>query len=116
MNRIKKGDTVRVIAGKEKGREGKILGFSNNGERVLVEGLNIVKRHTKPTTASPQGGIVEKEAGIHVSNVRPLTPSGDPFTLLVLSVPMVLFYELAILLGLLRQRRRRRAGVDDGQG
>ena len=51
MNRIKKGDTVRVIAGKEKGREGKILGFSNNGERVLVEGLNIVKRHTKPTTA-----------------------------------------------------------------
>ena len=78
MNRIKKGDTVRVIAGKEKGREGKILGFSNNGERVLVEGLNIVKRHTKPTTASPQGGIVEKEAGIHVSNVMPLTPGGDP--------------------------------------
>ena len=78
MNRIKKGDNVRVIAGKDKGREGKILGFSNNGERVLVEGLNIVKRHTKPTTASPQGGIVEKEAGIHVSNVMPLTPSGEP--------------------------------------
>jgi large subunit ribosomal protein L24 len=78
MNRIKKGDTVRVIAGKEKGREGKILGFSNKGDRVLVEGLNIVKRHSKPTNTNPQGGIVEKEAGIHVSNVMPLTPGGEP--------------------------------------
>jgi large subunit ribosomal protein L24 len=78
MNRIKKGDTVRVIAGKEKGREGKILGFSNKGDRVLVEGLNIVKRHSKPTNTNPKGGIVEKEAGIHVSNVMPLTPGGEP--------------------------------------
>ena len=77
MNRIKKGDNVRVIAGKEKGREGTILGFSHNGDRVLVEGLNIVKRHTRPTSTNPQGGIVEKEAGIHVSNVMPLTPSGE---------------------------------------
>ena len=76
MKRIKKGDNVRVIAGKEKGREGKILGFSNSGERVLVEGLNIVKRHSRPTSTNPQGGIVEKEAGIHVSNVMPLTPGG----------------------------------------
>jgi large subunit ribosomal protein L24 len=78
MNRIKKGDSVRVIAGKEKGREGKILGFSNKGDRVLIEGLNIVKRHSKPTNTNPQGGIVEKEAGIHVSNVMPLTPGGEP--------------------------------------
>ena len=78
MNRIKKGDTVRVIAGKEKGREGKILGFSNKGDRVLIEGLNIVKRHSKPTNTNPQGGIVEKEAGIHVSNVMPMTPGGEP--------------------------------------
>ena len=78
MNRLKKGDSVRVIAGKEKGNEGTILGFTHGGERVLVEGLNMVKRHSKPTQKSPQGGIVEKEAGIHCSNVMPLTPSGLP--------------------------------------
>ena len=64
MNRLKKGDTVRVIAGKEKGNEGTILGFTHDGQRVLVEGLNMVKRHSKPTQSNPQGGIVEKEAGI----------------------------------------------------
>ena len=78
MNRLKKGDQVRVIAGKERGREGTILGFSHDGDRVLVEGLNIAKRHTKATQSNPQGGIVEKEAGIHVSNVMPLTDDGRP--------------------------------------
>ncbi len=78
MQRIRKGDKVRVIAGKEKGKEGKVTGFTNDGERVLVEGLNIVKRHTRPTQANQAGGIIEKEAGIHVSNVMPLTPSGVP--------------------------------------
>lgn len=78
MNRLKKGDTVKVIAGKEKGSEGKILGFSHKGQRVLVEGLNIVKRHTRPTQNNPQGGIVQKEAGIHVSNVMPMTSAGRP--------------------------------------
>ena len=78
MNRLKKGDQVRVIAGKERGREGTILGFSHEGKRVLVEGLNIAKRHTKGTQSNPQGGIVEKEAGIHVSNVMPLTADGRP--------------------------------------
>jgi large subunit ribosomal protein L24 len=78
MKRLKKGDTVKVIAGKEKGNEGKILGFSHKGARVLVEGLNIVKRHTRPTQTNPQGGIVQKEAGIHVSNVMPMTSSGRP--------------------------------------
>ena len=78
MNRLKKGDQVRVIAGKERGREGTILGFSHDGDRVLVEGLNIAKRHTKATQSNPQGGIVEKEAGIHVSNVMPLTADVRP--------------------------------------
>ena len=76
MNRLRKGDSVKVISGKERGKEGKILGFTHDGDRVLVEGLNIVKRHSRPTQANPQGGIVEKEAGIHVSNVMPLTESG----------------------------------------
>jgi len=78
MNRIKKGDVVRVIAGKEKGKEGKVLGFSHNGERALVEKLNMVKRHTRPTQTNQAGGIIEKEAGIHLSNLMPLTPSGKP--------------------------------------
>ena len=78
MKRIKKGDQVRVTAGKEAGREGKVIGFTHGGDRVLVEGLNIVKRHTRPTTTNQVGGIVEQEAGIHISNVMPLTPSGKP--------------------------------------
>ncbi len=78
MNRIRKGDTVRVIAGKERGKEGKVIGFTHDGQRVLVEKLNIVKRHTRPTQTNQMGGIVEKEAGIHISNVMPLTPSGQP--------------------------------------
>ena len=76
MNRLRKGDSVKVISGKERGKEGKILGFSHDGGRVLVEGLNIVKRHSRPTGANPQGGIIEKEAGIHASNVMLLTESG----------------------------------------
>ncbi|MGM0574949.1 MAG: 50S ribosomal protein L24 [Myxococcota bacterium] len=78
MERIRKGDKVRVVAGKERGKEGTVLGFTHGGDRVLVEGLNIVKRHTRPTQTNPQGGIIEKEAGIHASNVMPLTPSGRP--------------------------------------
>ena len=76
MQRIRKGDSVRVMKGKDRGKEGSVLGFTSKGDRVRVEGLNLVKRHTKPTQTSPQGGIIEKEAGIHVSNVMPLTPEG----------------------------------------
>jgi large subunit ribosomal protein L24 len=76
MQRIKKGDTVTVIAGRERGKEGKVLGFSHKGDRALVEGLNIIKRHTRPTQTNPSGGIVEKEAGIHLSNLMPTTASG----------------------------------------
>ena len=78
MKRIKKGDMVRVMAGKERGKEGKVIGFVNKGERVLVEKLNMVKRHTRPSQSNQMGGIVEKEAGIHLSNLMPLTPSGRP--------------------------------------
>jgi len=65
---VRKGDTVIVIAGSHKGKRGKVLRIL--GERVVVEKVALVKRHTKPTQANPQGGIVEKEGSIHVSNVQ----------------------------------------------
>jgi len=67
--RIKKGDTVQVISGNERGKTGKVLMVSPESNRVIVEGVNFVKRHTKPSQQNPQGGIVEKEAPIHISNV-----------------------------------------------
>jgi large subunit ribosomal protein L24 len=67
--RIKKDDTVIVIAGKDKGRSGKVLKVLTTEERVIVEGVNMVKRHTKPDMAHPQGGVVSKEASLHLSNV-----------------------------------------------
>lgn len=71
---IKKGDTVVVISGKDKGKQGTVIATEPKKERVFVEGVNIVKRHTKPSQANPQGGIVTKEAGIHVSNVMIVDP------------------------------------------
>ena len=65
--KIKKGDTVRVIAGKDKGKEGKVVSASNG--KVLVEGVNTVTKHTKASQANPQGGILHKEAPIDASNV-----------------------------------------------
>src|SRR5689334_19257064 len=70
--KMKKGDLVAVIAGKDKGRQGKILLVKES--RVIVEGVNKVKRHTKPSQKSPQGGITEKEAAIHISNVLLVDP------------------------------------------
>jgi large subunit ribosomal protein L24 len=67
--RIKKDDTVIVIAGKDKGRSGKVIKVLPNEERVVVEGVNMVKRHTAPNMANPQGGVIGKEAPLHVSNV-----------------------------------------------
>ena len=67
--KIKKGDTVKIIAGKDKGKEGKVILVDAKSSRVVVEGLNIVKRHSKPSTANQKGGIVSKEAPIHISNV-----------------------------------------------
>ncbi len=66
---VKKGDTVYVVAGKEKGKTGKVLKVLRSKNQALVEKLNIVKRHQKPTQATPTGGIVEKEAPIHISNL-----------------------------------------------
>lgn len=71
---VKTGDTVVVIAGKDKGKQGKIKAAMPDKNRVVVEGVNMVKRHTKPTQANPKGGIISKEAPIHVSNVMILDP------------------------------------------
>ncbi len=76
---VKKGDTVIVIAGKDKGKKGRVLAAYPKKERVLVEGINLVKKHTRPSQANPQGGIVTQEAPIHVSNVSLIDPkSGKP--------------------------------------
>ena len=66
---IKKGDLVYVIAGESKGQQGKVLEVIRKTDRAIVEGVNMIKKHTKPNAANPQGGIVEKEAPIHVSNL-----------------------------------------------
>ena len=66
---VRTGDTVLVIAGKHQGKKGKVVSVQPDKSRVIVEDVNIVKRHTKPTQKMPQGGIVEKEAPIHSSNV-----------------------------------------------
>lgn len=66
---IKVGDTVKVITGESNGQEGKVLSIDKKKMRAKVEGVNIVKKHQKPSAQDPQGGIVEKEAGVHVSNL-----------------------------------------------
>src|SRR5690625_6022697 len=67
---IKKGDNVKVIAGKDKGKEGKVVATEPKKDRVVVEGVNTIKKHQKPTQFNPEGGILETEAAIHVSNVQ----------------------------------------------
>jgi len=74
---VKKGDKVLVTAGKDKGKKGKILRSFPSNDRVLVEGANIVKKHTRPTQKSPQGGIVEKPGSIHVSSIQLICPHCD---------------------------------------
>ncbi|MEK5171766.1 50S ribosomal protein L24 [Heyndrickxia sp. FSL W8-0496] len=71
---VKKGDKVMVITGKDKGKTGVILAAFPKKDRVIVEGVNIVKKHSKPSQANPQGGIINFEAAIHVSNVMLLDP------------------------------------------
>ncbi|MDB9712605.1 50S ribosomal protein L24 [Flavobacteriaceae bacterium] len=75
--KIKTGDNVKVITGNNKGSEGKVLKIVSDKNRLIVEGVNMVKKHMKPNAQNPQGGIIEKEAFIHVSNVSLLTPSGE---------------------------------------
>lgn len=72
--RIKKGDTAIVTTGKNKGKKGRVLSVSPSKGRVIVEGINIVKRHTKPNKKYTQGGIIEKESPVHISNVMLLCP------------------------------------------
>lgn len=76
---LKRGDEVIVIAGKEKGKKGKITRVDTKNSRVIVEGVNLVKRHQRPTMTS-EGGIVTKEAGIHVSNVQLVDPKSGKAT------------------------------------
>ena len=77
--RIKKNDTVVIIAGKDKGRSGKVLMVIPKEDRVVVEGLNLVKRHTAPNITHPNGGVVSKEAPLHISNVALRDPkTGKP--------------------------------------
>jgi len=71
---IKKGDTVVVIAGNDNGRQGKVLEVIRDKDRAIVEGANMVKKHTKPNAENPQGGIVEQEAPIHISNLMVVDP------------------------------------------
>lgn len=75
--KIKKGDTVKVIAGDDKGKTGVIKMVDTKKSRVVVEGVNIVKRHTKPSASKPEGGIIEKEAAIHSSNVMLVDAQGN---------------------------------------
>lgn len=72
---IKKGDTVYVNAGNDRGKTGKVMEVIRSKDRVIVEGVNIVSRHTKPNAKAPQGGILKQEAGIHISNVQLVDPS-----------------------------------------
>ncbi len=67
--KIKSGDAVKVISGDHKGFEGKVLRILRDDDRVVVEGVNMVSKHTKPDVANPQGGIVKQEAPLHISNV-----------------------------------------------
>src|SRR5690606_41717383 len=76
---VKKGDKVKVISGKDRGKEGVILEVFPKKQRVIVEGVNMVKKHAKPSQDNPQGGILNIEAPIHVSNVLPIDPkTGEP--------------------------------------
>lgn len=76
--KIKKGDRVVVLAGKDKGRQGVVERVFPKDERVLVQGVNMVQRHTRPSQTNPQGGIVNKEAPLHVSNVAFVDSKGQP--------------------------------------
>ncbi len=75
--RLKKNDRVRVISGNHRGKEGKILKIFPAENRVIVEGVNLIKRHTKPNQKNPQGGITQKEASIHISNVMLIDPKAN---------------------------------------
>ena len=74
---IRKGDTVQIISGNDKGRRSTVLSVLKDRERVIVEGVNMRKHHTRPSARDPQGGIIEREAPIHVSNLMIVCPKTD---------------------------------------
>jgi large subunit ribosomal protein L24 len=77
--RIKKGDTVQVIQGKERGKRGKVLRVLADDQRVVVERVNFIKRHVRPSQKQPQGGVIEREASMHISTVQLVCPGcGSP--------------------------------------
>jgi large subunit ribosomal protein L24 len=78
--KIKSGDTVKVIAGDHKGSEGKVLRVDREKNKAIVEGVNMVSKHTKPSAKSPQGGIVKKEAPLHISNLSLIDPKSKEVT------------------------------------
>ncbi len=75
--KIKKGDTVYVNSGNDKGKTGKVLSVITEKDRVIVEGVNLVSKHTKPNSKQPQGGIIKQEAAIHISNVNLIDPASS---------------------------------------
>lgn len=75
---IKKGDTVMVIAGDSKGQQGRVLVVDADKEKILVEGVNMVSKHARPTNKTPKGGIIQKEAPIHISNLKVIDGTGKP--------------------------------------
>ncbi len=77
MRRIKKNDTVIIISGDDRGKRGKVLKVFPDTNRIIVEGVNMVKRHTRASQQFPQGGIMEKEAPIHISNVKLIAPKSN---------------------------------------
>ena len=74
---IKKGDTVKVLTGADKGKTGKITSVDREKERAFIEGINLVSKHTKPSATNPQGGIVKREASIHISNLMVVDSKGQ---------------------------------------
>lgn len=77
---IKKGDTVKVIAGDDKGKEGKVLEVVSSKNRAIVEGINIITKHQKPSAGKPEGGIKKTEAGVHISNLMVVDPASGKTT------------------------------------
>ncbi|MCD4698567.1 MAG: 50S ribosomal protein L24 [Bacteroidales bacterium] len=75
---IKKGDSVMVIAGNYKGQQGKVLFIDLEKSKAIVEGVNMVSKHTKPNAENPKGGIIQKEGSVHISNLKLIDGSGNP--------------------------------------
>lgn len=74
---IKKGDNVKVVSGESKGQQGRVLSIEKDKNRAIVEGVNVVKKHTKPNAENPKGGIISKEAPVHISNLMVVDASGN---------------------------------------